>query len=58
MGEVVNLRRARKAQVRAAAVSHAAEQRAAHGRTKAQRQADAAEQERQAALLDGAKRDR
>jgi hypothetical protein len=41
MGEIVNLRRARKARMRAAAEQSASEARAAHGRTPAQRAADA-----------------
>lgn len=57
MGEVVNLRMARKAKKREEAEAQAATNRAAFGRTKAQRQADAQEKARIAKLLDGAKRD-
>ena len=54
MGEIVNLRRARKAKVRAAAAGAAAEQRARFGRTKAERAGDAAEPARVARVVDGA----
>ena len=57
MGEVVNLRRARKARDRAEAEGAAAANRAAFGRTRAQKEADAREAERQARLLDGARRE-
>lgn len=57
MGEVINLRRARKARVRADAQEKAAANRVAFGRTKAERDAAAAEKTRQQRLLDGAKRD-
>ena len=57
MGEVVNLRRARKARDRAADAAHAAVRRAAHGRSAEQKQQDAAELGRRDALLDGAKRE-
>ncbi|MBL8587402.1 MAG: DUF4169 family protein [Methylobacteriaceae bacterium] len=52
-GEVVNLRRARKAKARAAAERQAAENRALHGRTKLEKRASAAEAERAARRLDG-----
>ena len=58
MGEVVNLRLARKVKLRAAVEAQAARNRAAHGRTRAEKQADAAQTERRARELDGAKRDR
>jgi hypothetical protein len=40
MGEIVNLRRARKAKVRAQSVQAAVESRTRHGRTKEQREAE------------------
>jgi hypothetical protein len=55
MGEVVSLKGARKAKARATREAEAAANRAAFGRTKAQKAADAAEQARKDALLDGAK---
>jgi hypothetical protein len=58
MGEVVNLRRARKARARMTAETEAAANRAAHGRTRAEKQADALEAARHARALDGARRDR
>ncbi|WP_010215440.1 DUF4169 family protein [Sphingomonas sp. PAMC 26621] len=57
MAEVINLRRARKARARDAATEGAAANRAAFGRTKAERAAATADAERQARLLDGAKRE-
>jgi len=57
MGEVINLRRARKAKARVDAASTAAANRAAFGRTKAERAADAAEKARHDKTLDGAKRE-
>ncbi|WP_010162496.1 DUF4169 family protein [Sphingomonas sp. PAMC 26617] len=57
MAEVINLRRARKARARDAAAEGAAVNRAAFGRTKAERAAATADAERQARLLDGAKRE-
>jgi hypothetical protein len=57
MGEVVGLRRARKAHARTAREVAAAANRALHGRTPAQRRADAADAARRTALLDGAKLD-
>jgi len=57
MGEVVNLRQARKAKARRDKEAQAATNRALHGRTKAERAADAAERSRAEQLLDGAKRD-
>ncbi|HWK34974.1 DUF4169 family protein [Sphingomonas sp.] len=56
MGEVVNLNRARKAKRRAEATAQADANRVAFGRTKAAKQAAAAEQDRAAKLLDGALR--
>ncbi|MGD9810476.1 MAG: DUF4169 family protein [Sphingobium sp.] len=57
MGEIVNLRMARKAKKRSAAEANAAANRALHGRTKAQKRADAADKARVARALDGAKRE-
>ena len=57
MGEVVNLRLARKAAARKDKEAQAAANRAAHGRTSAERAASKAEAERTARLLDGAKRE-
>jgi len=57
MGDVVNLRTARKRRDRAAGEAAAAANRAAHGRTRAEKAADAAEASRREALLDGAKRE-
>lgn len=58
MGDIVNLRRVRKAKARTQAQGQAAASRALHGRTKAEKQADAAEAERLARTVEGAKRDR
>ena len=58
MGEVINLRRARKAKARDQAEVQAAANRAAFGRTLAEKQADRAETHRRARELDGARRDR
>lgn len=57
MGEVVNLRRARKAKVRAEKELTATANRALHGRTKAERQAEETERARAERTLDGARRD-
>ena len=58
MGEVVNLRRARKARAKAGDEAQAAANRAAFGRTKAEKAAAQASQERTAVTLDGAKLER
>ncbi len=55
MGEIVSLKGARKAKARAAKETQAAANRAAFGRTKAEKAADAAERARREALLDGTK---
>lgn len=52
MGDVINLRLARKARARAEAAKQAAENRARHGRTKAERARDAAEAARAERHLD------
>ena len=57
MGEVVHLRRARKARDRAAGDAQAAANRAAFGRTKAEKARDAEEAARRERALDGAKRE-
>lgn len=57
MTNVVNLRAARKAKERRARETAAEQNRARFGRTKAERQADAAEQKRKDDLLAGARRD-
>lgn len=57
MGEVVNLRRARKARARAADAAQASANRAAFGRTKAEKARDEEEAARRDRLLDGAKRE-
>ncbi len=53
---IVNLRQARKNRARATAGAEAAANRAAFGRTKAEKQADAAETARLERTLDGARR--
>jgi hypothetical protein len=58
MGEVVNLRRARKARARDTAETTAATNRAAFGRSKAEREAAAAKTARLERGLDGAKREK
>jgi len=55
MGEVVNLNRVRKERAKAAARSVAKANRAAHGRTLAERTRVETERERAASLLDGSK---
>lgn len=57
MGEIVNLNKARKAKTKAKAAKAAEENRARFGRTKAERAAEAADEARRTALLDGAKRE-
>lgn len=57
MGEIINLRRARKTRDRAASEAKAAVNRLSHGRSKAEKQATRAERERQERTLDGVKRD-
>ncbi len=57
MAEIINLRRARKAKSRADATAEADANRVRHGRTLAEREAEAAEEARRDHLLDGAKRD-
>ena len=57
MGDVVNLRAARKAAEREAARAKATENAAKHGRSKALKGLEAARAEKAARDLDGAKRD-
>ena len=57
MTEIVNLNRARKAKARAAGQAQAAQNRAAFGRTKAQKVADHAAKANSDAALDGHKRE-
>ncbi|WP_292962663.1 DUF4169 family protein [Novosphingobium sp. UBA1939] len=57
MGDVVNLRLARKAKARDAAQGQAASNRAKFGRTKTEKQRDARETARAERLLEGARRD-
>ena len=55
MAEIVNLRMARKARERQEAATKAAQNRAAHGRTLAEKRSAEAERERLAAVVDGAR---
>ena len=57
MGEIVNLRLARKARARRAAAATADVNRAAFGRTKAERARDAADRAKVERVLDQARRD-
>jgi hypothetical protein len=57
MGEIINLRTARKAKARTAASTQAAENRALHGRTAAEKKRDRIEAERLTRIVDGAKLD-
>lgn len=57
MGEIVNLRRARKAKARQADETKAETNRLAHGRTKAERKLSKAEADAARKKLDGHKRD-
>ena len=57
MAEIINLNRARKAKAKDAAKATAAANRAAHGRTKGERQAAETERSKASRLLDGAKRE-
>ena len=55
MGEIINLRKARKAQARSADAAGAAENRARHGRTASERERERLEAEQARRTLDGAK---
>lgn len=57
MGEVINLRQARKARDRRLRETEASANRALHGRTKAERAADTLARDRMDSTLDGAKRE-
>ncbi|RYM12931.1 MULTISPECIES: DUF4169 family protein [Sphingobium] len=57
MTNIVNLRQARKVKARTDKAQAAQENRARFGRTKEQRLADTQEEQRRAALLDGARRE-
>jgi hypothetical protein len=57
MAEIVNLRLARKAKKRAADRNEAAANRAKFGRDKGEKARQTAEAERQARLIDGARRE-
>ena len=57
MGEVVNLRKWRKAREKAEAKAQAAANRTAFGRTKAEKQRDAAEAAQREALIEGSRMD-
>lgn len=58
MAEIINLNRARKARAKAGAKTTAQANRAAHGRTKGQRDGAEAERAKASRLLDGAKREK
>jgi hypothetical protein len=57
MAEIVNLNRVRKARAKLAAGKTAEANRTKFGRTKVERDAEAADKARRDALLDGAKRE-
>ncbi len=57
MGDIVNLRAARKARDRQAAKARAETNRALHGRNAAEKKRDRDEAERLARIMDGAKLD-
>ena len=57
MAEIINLNKARKAKARVEKSARAQENRARFGRTKAEKQAEAAEKARIAKTLDDSKRD-
>ena len=57
MGEIVNLRKVRKAKARAEANAAGAENRVRHGRTAAERARDALEAAKAQRTMDGAKQD-
>ena len=57
MGEIVNLNRARKARDKAQEKAQAAQNRVAHGRSKAERTEAEAEAERRTRALNGARRE-
>ena len=57
MAEPINLNKARKAKARSDKEKRAAENRAKHGRTKAEKAAEAAEKDRVRRTLDAARKD-
>jgi hypothetical protein len=57
LAEIINLNRARKARAKDEAKASALANRAAHGRTKGERQGAEAERSKASRLLDGAKRE-
>jgi hypothetical protein len=57
LGEIVNLRRARKRKARDAQVATAEAKRAVHGRTKAEREAEEARRAAAVRALDGHRRE-
>lgn len=57
MAEIINLNKARKAKARLSAEKQAAENRVRYGRSKAQKQQDAAETEAMRRKLDGLRLD-
>jgi tRNA-dihydrouridine synthase len=57
MGDVINLRQARKARDRKAAEQAAAEARAVHGRSKAQKAVEKAEADRLARTIEQSRRE-
>lgn len=57
MGEIVNLNRARKQRAKVDGKTTASANRAAHGRTRAERKTADKERERAARLLDGSRRE-
>jgi len=57
MAEILNLNKARKARAKSEAGRRAEANRAKFGRTKTEKDREAAEEARRTALLDGAKRD-
>ena len=57
MAEIVNLNRVKKAKVRTEAAAQAVANRAAHGRTRAEKARDAQAEAERNALLDGARKD-
>ncbi|WP_395943685.1 DUF4169 family protein [Brevundimonas sp.] len=58
MAEIINLNRARKGRAKAEDKARAAANRAAHGRTRAQKQSAETDRARAARLLDGQKLDK
>lgn len=56
MGEIINLRQARKAKARDDKARTAEENRARHGRTKAEKQVDRLSSEKSTAFIDGHRR--